>query len=80
MCCGCSKLEDGKLIVDHVTSKGKENFKPKQAHEITCECGETFVLETLVMNCPSCQMTYGVTHCGSSDKNKVKPAGINYAS
>ncbi|RXI96448.1 hypothetical protein DS745_22315 [Anaerobacillus alkaliphilus] len=79
-CCGCSKLEDGKEIVDHVTRKGKENMRVKVAHEITCQCGEVFVMETLVTNCPKCQMTFGVTHCGSSDINKIKPAGINYAS
>ncbi|MGJ7922279.1 hypothetical protein [Neobacillus sp. LXY-4] len=80
MSCGCSsKLKDGQAIVDHVKEKGKENFAPDVAHEITCECGETFVLEKVIMNCPKCEMTYAVTPCGSSDKNNIKLAGIKYA-
>lgn len=77
--CGCSSLEDGKAIVDHVKRKGKQNVKPNAAHKINCECGETFVLETVVMNCPKCGMTYGVTPCSSDDINNVLPAGIKYA-
>jgi len=80
MSCGCtSKLKDGKDIVDHVKSKGKENFAPTVAHEIRCECGETFILETVIMNCPKCEMTYAVTPCGSDDKNNIKLAGIKYS-
>ncbi|CAM3925277.1 hypothetical protein [Mesobacillus zeae] len=79
MSCGCSSLKDGKSIVDHVKSKGKENNPPSVAHDIVCECGEVFTLETVVMNCPKCEMTYAVTPCGSEDINNVKPAGIKYA-
>lgn len=79
MSCGCSRLEDGQAIVDHVKSKGKEKIVPRVAHEIVCECGEKFRMETVVMNCPKCGMTYGVTPCSSGDINKVKPAGIKYA-
>lgn len=80
MCNGCStNLKDGKNIVDHVKSKGKENFAPTVAHEIKCECGETFRLETVIMNCPKCEMTYAVTPCGSDDLNNIKHAGIKYA-
>lgn len=79
MSCGCSVLEDGQAIVDHVKSKGKENWEPAVAHEISCECGETFVLKTVVMNCPKCEMTYGVQPCSSMDINNVKAAGIRYA-
>jgi len=79
MSCGCSsKLEDGKAIVDHVKSKGRENEQPKVALEITCQCGGVFTLEKVVMNCPKCGMTYGVTPCGSDDKNNVMAAGIKY--
>ena len=77
--CGCSSLSEGKAIVDHVKSKGKDQFKPAVAHKISCECGEVFTLETVVMNCPKCGMTYGVTPCSSSDINNVKQAGIKYA-
>ncbi|RSK27663.1 hypothetical protein EJF36_12680 [Bacillus sp. HMF5848] len=80
MSCGCSsRLKDGKDIVDHVKNKGKENFAPKVAHEIKCECGESFTMVTVVMNCPKCEMTYAVTPCGSDDISKIKPAGIKYA-
>jgi hypothetical protein len=80
MSCGCtSRLKDGKAIVDHVKSKGKENFAPAVAHEITCDCGETFILKTVIMNCPKCEMTYAVTPCGSEDFNNIMPAGIKYA-
>lgn len=79
MSCSCSSLSDGKAIVDHVKSKGKENNPPQIAHEIVCECGERFTLKKVVMNCPKCDMTYAVTPCSSADINKVKPAGIKYA-
>jgi Zn finger protein HypA/HybF involved in hydrogenase expression len=79
MSCGCSNLVDGKAIVDHVKSKGKENFAPNVAHKIACECGETFTLEKVIMNCPKCEMTYAVTPCSSDDINNIKLAGIKYA-
>ena len=81
MSCGCdaSKLTEGKAIVDHVKSKGKENLAPSVSHHISCECGETFILETVIMNCPYCEMTYAVTPCSSDDINNIKPAGIKYA-
>ena len=80
MSCGCtSSLLDGQAIVDHVKSKGKEHYPPAVPHEIHCECEETFVLETVIMNCPKCEMTYAVTPCGSDDFNNIKMAGIKYA-
>lgn len=80
MGCGCStKLKEGKDIVDHVISKGKEKFAPKVAHQIECGCGEIFTLDTVIMNCPKCEMTYAVTPCGSDNKNNIKLAGIKYA-
>ena len=80
MSCGCtSRLKDGMAVVDHVKSKGKDNFAPAVAHKISCECGETFSLETVIMNCPKCEMTYAVTPCGSDDINNIKMAGIKYA-
>ena len=77
--CSCSSLKDGKAIVDHVKSKGKENMAPLIAHVIACECGEVFTLEKVIMNCPKCEMTYGITPCSSDDKTNLKPAGIRYA-
>lgn len=79
MSCSCSTLKDGKQIVDHIKSKGKENFEPLVAHEITCDCGETFTLKKVIMNCPKCGMTYAVTPCSSDDIHNVKQAGIKYA-
>ncbi|ALC89408.1 hypothetical protein AM500_06135 [Bacillus sp. FJAT-18017] len=79
MSCGCSSLGDGKAIVDHVKSKGKQFNPPLVAHEMHCECGETFTLETVIMDCPSCGMTYAVTPCSSADIENIKPAGIRYA-
>lgn len=80
MSCGCtSRLKDGMVVVDHVKSKGKAHFAPAVAHEIKCECGNTFTLETVIMNCPKCEMTYAVTPCGSDDFRNIKRAGIRYA-
>ena len=79
MSCGCSTLKDGKAVVDHVKSKGKQNHPPKVAHTINCECGESFVLKTVIMNCPKCAMTYAVTPCSSDKIENIKPAGIRYA-
>ncbi|WP_042355616.1 hypothetical protein [Bacillus rubiinfantis] len=80
MSCGCtSRLTDGRAIVDHVKVKGKQHLAPTVAHEINCDCGETFTLETVIMNCPKCGMTYAVTPCGSADKENIKQAGIKYA-
>jgi Zn finger protein HypA/HybF involved in hydrogenase expression len=80
MSCGCtSRLKDGKDIADHVKSKGKDQLAPLVPHQISCECGETFTLQTVIMNCPNCEMTYAVTPCGSDDINNIKPAGIKYA-
>lgn len=80
MGCSCAtNLLDGQAIVDHVKSKGKENFAPAVEHEINCECGETFFLKTVIINCPKCEMTYAVTPCGSADMNNIKRAGIKYA-
>ncbi|MBD3108195.1 hypothetical protein IEO70_07420 [Bacillus sp. AGMB 02131] len=78
MSCGCSNLKDGKAIADLVRSKGKENLPPLVEHEIACECGENFTMETVIMNCPKCEMTYAVTPCSSDEINNIKPAGINY--
>lgn len=81
MGCGCHHhdLTDGKAIVDHVKRKGKENEKPLVFHKISCECGTTFTFEKVVMNCPNCGMTYGVTPCSSDKIENIRAAGIRYA-
>ena len=80
MSCGCQGLnkEDGKVVVDLVRSKGKDNMAMHCTHEIECSCGEKFIMKTFVDNCPKCNMTYGVTPCSSRDKSKIVPAGIGY--
>lgn len=79
MSCGCGSLKDGMAVVDHVKSKKKDKLPSQVAHEITCECGETFLFTTVIMNCPKCEMTYAVTPCSSGDINNIKRAGIRYA-
>ncbi|MBU9720026.1 MULTISPECIES: hypothetical protein [Bacillaceae] len=76
---GCGSMRSGQEVVDHVKSKGKENFPPRVAHVIECECGHSFTMETVIMNCPSCEMTFAVTPCSSGDINNIKVAGIKYA-
>lgn len=79
MSCGCSTGDkDGKSIVDLVRSKGKADMPVRTAHEIACSCEHVFIMQTVVDKCPNCGMTYGVTPCGSNDKDNVKAAGINY--
>lgn len=79
MSTSCSNLTDGKAIVDHVKFKKKDHMAPKVKHEINCDCGEIFVFERVIMNCPNCGMTYAVTPCSSADINNIKQAGIRYA-
>lgn len=77
--CNCSNLEDGKAVVDHVKMKKKDHMPSKVKHLIHCDCGESFTFDKVVMNCPKCEMTYGVTPCSSADINNIKCAGIRYA-
>ncbi|MEW8986248.1 MAG: hypothetical protein AB2401_04455, partial [Bacillus sp. (in: firmicutes)] len=79
MSCGCGPFIDGKAIVDHVKKQGKAHFEPNVLHNIACGCGETFILEKVIMNCPKCEMTYAVTPCTSSDINNIRQAGVKYA-
>lgn len=79
MSCGCASLgNDGKAVVDLVRGKGKADLALRTAYEINCSCDKSFTMEKLVDKCPHCGMTYGVTPCSQSDKNNIKPAGINY--
>ncbi len=79
MACGCNTIkDDGRKIVDLVRSKGFENNAPLGDLQIECTCGTNFKMETLVFNCPNCNMTYGVTPCSSSKIESVAQAGIAY--
>lgn len=79
MACGCNSINSGKETVDLVRSKGRDQFPLRTPHEIVCEnCNEVFTMKTHVDKCSHCGMTYGVTPCSSSNKDNVKPAGINY--
>lgn len=79
MSCGCgTHNKSGVEIVDRVREKGKADEKLTTPQLITCSCGTEFLMETFVSVCPNCKMTYGVTPCTQDDKEKIKPAGINY--
>lgn len=79
MSCGCNNLgSDGKKVADLVRGKGFENKTPTGDLNIPCECGTNFKMETLVCNCPNCNMTYAVTPCSSSKLESVHKAGMNY--
>lgn len=79
MSCGCHTGDkDGKAIVEFVRNKGKEHMPTQVAHEIECSCGDVFVMKTVVDQCPKCGMTYGVTPCGSANKENIKAAGIRF--
>lgn len=75
----CSNLTDGKAVVDHIKLKKKDQMPSKVKHLIECECGETFVFEKVITNCPKCEMTYAATPCSSADINNIQRAGIRYA-
>ncbi|MEG2787326.1 MAG: hypothetical protein RR942_05840 [Romboutsia sp.] len=79
MSCECSSLGDnGKVIADLVRKKGFENMRTKVTHEIDCECGNKFLMETLICTCPNCNITYAVTPCSSNLKENIKSCGTNY--
>lgn len=79
MSCGCgTHKKDGKAIVDKVRQVGKAEMNLTVPHVVACSCGHEFEMKTFVDVCPNCHMTYGVTPCSQSDKENIKPAGINY--
>ncbi|MDO5039947.1 hypothetical protein [Clostridium sp.] len=78
MSCGCSTINNGKQVADLVRSKGFENMQTKKLHNITCSCGNTFIMDKLICKCNNCNMTYAVTPCSSDDINSIKECGINY--
>ena len=76
---GCSGGPmSGAASVDKLRMMGFSEAALPLATEITCECGETFLVETFESKCPSCGMVYGVTPCSAHDPANIKPAGINY--
>ncbi len=76
---GCSgSFVNGKQMVDKVRLMGFNEAMLPMAHDITCECGNTFEMDTFEAKCPKCGMVYGVTPCSSHDPSKIMPAGINY--
>ena len=78
MSCTCATLrKDGKATVDHTRSKGKDKVVLDKKIKITCECGNTFEMETCVDKCPNCKMTYALPPCNQSEDN-IRVAGIDY--
>ena len=51
MSCGCSTINNGKQVADLVRSKGFENMQTKKLHNITCSCGNTFIMDKLICKC-----------------------------
>lgn len=77
MACNCT-FETNEAVIDKVRSKEMENEQIPVPFEITCSCGETFMMETHVAKCPACDMTFGVTPCKSDDINNVVMAKRGY--
>lgn len=61
-------FENEQAIVDKVRAMGFENKETEIAHQIDCECGATFAMETCLVMCSSCQTVYAVTPCHSGDR------------
>lgn len=77
MDCSCT-FENGKELVDRLREKNYSKDKLDINHEIKCECGNTFNMETLEDKCESCNMVYGVTPCKKDEAENIMVAGINY--
>ncbi len=76
---GCEgSLGKGQEVVNLVRSKGYSNTPMDKPMEISCECGETFILETYEGKCPKCGMVYGVTPCHADSVDNVRTAGKDY--
>ena len=75
----CSgSFESGAQVVDKVRQMGFNEQNMPMPFDITCECGETFEMETFEAKCPKCNMVFGVTPCHAFDPSNVMPAGKNY--
>jgi len=77
MKCGCT-FESGQAVADKVRRKGVANQPMPQETNVTCTCGTTYSKETLIDQCPTCQMTYVVTPCSAANPEYIVPAGIDY--
>ena len=76
---GCSgSFDNGQQAVNKLRMMGYSEGLLPISHEINCECGNTFEMETFESKCPHCNMVYGVTPCSSHDPQAVKAAGIDY--
>ena len=76
---GCEgSLGKGQEVIDLVRTKGYSNTKMDSPMDISCECGESFVLETYEGKCPACGMVYGVTPCHADSVENVRAAGVDY--
>ena len=77
---GCTaNFADGKQIADKVRMMGFDGMSIPVPLEIRCSnCCGTFNMETMVSECPQCNMVYAVTPCHSGSPEHVMPAGIGY--
>ncbi len=76
---GCEgSLGQGQEVVDLVRSKGYANTLMDKPMEVSCECGETFKMETYEGKCPKCGMVYGVTPCHADSIENIRAAGKDY--
>ena len=67
-----------KQVVDKVRMMGFDQQYMPMPLEISCSCGEKFMMEKFEDRCPKCGMVYGVTPCHAFDPDNVQAAGIDY--
>ena len=60
-----------KEVINKVIEKGFSDEKMEITHEITCGCGETFLMDTYLVKCEKCSKTYAVTPCSAHDKENI---------
>lgn len=77
MKCSC-EFDTNEAVIDKIRSIGAQNRPMPSIAHITCECGESIEMNTLVFQCPHCAMTYGITPCSAEDHSYIVKAGINY--
>lgn len=75
--CGC-EFESNKAVADKVRFKGAADNPMPTPATIECECGKVITMDTLVYQCPHCQMTYAITPCSAEDHDYIVKAGIGY--
>jgi hypothetical protein len=77
---GCSgSSQSGKEIADKVRLMGYDKVPIVMPLKLDCtNCTSSFIMDTMVAQCPHCNMVYAVTPCHSHSAESVRPAGVNY--